>query len=351
MAEKEISKSQAEVEAAEKLRVEMSNISGAQRAAVLMLLLGEQQASEIIKFLNPGEVQSLGGAMVAVSDVSQEAVNAILDEFVTTIKKQSSLGLGSTDYVEKVFKRALGDDKAASVLGRILPGQSTKGLEILQWMDARAIADMIKTEHPQVTAIILSVLDHQVAADVLNFLPDETRPEIIQRVASLETVQPSAMQELESIMKLQFTNNTSSKSSSFGGIKAAAQIMNSTKTALEASIMKGLEQIDADLMMRIQDNMFTFENLAAVDNKGIQVLMRAVDNNQLMIAMKGASEEVKARFFDNMSERARGMFKDEMDAKGLMRLSDVEEAQKQIMRSARKLSDSGELVLGGGDFV
>jgi len=351
MAEKEISKNPADIEAAEKLRVEMSNISGAQRAAVLMLLLGEQQASEIIKFLNPGEVQSLGGAMVAVSDVSQEAVNEILDDFVSTIKKQSSLGLGTTDYVEKVFKRALGDDKAASVLGRILPGQSTKGLEILQWMDARAIADMIKTEHPQVTAIILSVLDHQVAADVLNFLPDETRPEIIQRVASLETVQPSAMQELESIMKLQFTNNTSSKSSSFGGIKAAAQIMNSTKTALEASIMKGLESIDADLMMRIQDNMFTFENLSAVDNKGIQVLMRAVDNNQLMIAMKGASEDVKARFFDNMSERARGMFKDEMDAKGLMRLSDVEEAQKQIMRSARKLSDSGELVLGGGDFV
>ncbi len=351
MAEKEIQLSAAEAEAAEKLRNEMANISGAQRAAVLMLLLGEQQASEIIKFLNPGEVQALGGAMVAVSDVSQEAVNEILDDFVATIKKQSSLGLGTTDYVEKVFKRALGDDKAASVLGRILPGQSTKGLEILQWMDARSIADMIKTEHPQVTAIILSVLDHQVAADVLTFLPDETRPEIIQRVASLETVQPSAMQELESIMKLQFSTNTSSKSSSFGGIKAAAQIMNSTKTALEASIMKGLESIDADLMMRIQDNMFTFENLAAVDNKGIQVLMRAVDNNQLMIAMKGASEDVKARFFDNMSERARGMFKDEMDAKGLMRLSDVEEAQKQIMRSARKLSDSGELVLGGGDFV
>ena len=351
MAEKIVQLSQADMEAAEKLQAELSELTGAQRAAVLMLLLGEQQASEIVKFMNPQEVQTLGGAMVDVSDVSQEAVNAILDDFVGTIKKQSSLGLGNTDYVEKVFKRALGDDKAASVLGRIMPGQSSKGLEILQWMDARAIADMIKTEHPQVTAIILSVLDHQVAADVLNFLPDETRPEIIQRVASLETVQPSAMQELESIMKLQFSSNTSSKSSSFGGIKAAAQIMNSTKTALENSIMKGLESIDADLMMRIQDNMFTFENLNAVDNKGIQVLMRNVDNNQLMIAMKGASEEVKARFFDNMSERARGMFKDEMDAKGLMRLSDVEEAQKQIMRSARKLSDSGELVLGGGDFV
>lgn len=351
MAEKEIVLTAAEAEAAEKLRIEMSNMSGAQRAAVLMLLLGEQQASEIIKFLNPKEVQALGGAMVGVSDVSQEAVNMILDDFVATIKKQSSLGLGTTDYVEKVFKRALGDDKAASVLGRILPGQNSKGLEILQWMDARSIADMIKTEHPQVTAIILSVLEHEVAADVLNFLPEASRAEIIQRVASLETVQPSAMQELESIMKLQFSTNTSSKSSSFGGIKAAAQIMNSTKTALEASIMSGLEKIDADLMMRIQDNMFTFENLSAVDNKGIQVLMRNVDNNQLMVAMKGASDEVKARFFDNMSERARGMFKDEMDAKGLMRLSDVEEAQKLIMRSARKLSDSGELVLGGGDFV
>jgi flagellar motor switch protein FliG len=351
MADKIVQMTQAEIEAAEKLQAELNSLTGAQRAAVLMLLLGEQQASEIVKFMNPQEVQTLGGAMVDVSDVSQEAVNAILDDFVGTIKKQSSLGLGNTDYVEKVFKRALGDDKAASVLGRIMPGQSSKGLEILQWMDARAIADMIKTEHPQVTAIILSVLDHQVAADVLNFLPNETRPEIIQRVASLETVQPSAMQELEAIMKLQFSTNTSSKSSSFGGIKAAAQIMNSTKTALEASIMKGLEEIDADLMLRIQDNMFTFENLSAVDNKGIQVLMRAVDNNQLMIAMKGASDDVKARFFDNMSERARGMFKDEMDAKGLMRLSDVEEAQKQIMRSARKLSDSGELVLGGGDFV
>ena len=351
MATKEPTLSPEEAAAAEALRVELTNMTGTQRAAVLTLLLGEQQAAEIIKYMDPKEVQSLGGAMVSVADVSQEAVNAILDDFVATFKKQSNLGLGTTDYVEKVMKRALGDDKAASVLGRIMPGQSSKGLEVLQWMDARSIAEMISTEHPQVTAIILSVLEHEVAADVLNFLPPATRPEIIQRVASLETVQPSAMAELEAIMKMQFSKSSSSASSSFGGIKAAAQIMNSTKTALEASIMKGLESIDADLMMRIQDNMFTFENLSAVDNKGIQVLMRAVDNNQLMIAMKGASEDVKARFFDNMSERARGMFKDEMDAKGLMRLSDVEEAQKQIMRSARKLSDSGELVLGGGDFV
>lgn len=331
---------------------EMAQLSGTQRAAVLMLLLGEQQAAEIIRYLNPKEVQALGAAMVSVADLSQEAVNTVLDEFVMTIKKQTNLGLGTTDYVEKVLKRALGDDKAASVLNRIMPGQSTKGLDILSWMDPRSIADMIYGEHPQVIAIILSVLEHQVAADVLTYLPDEARPEIMQRVASLDTVQPSAMSELEAIMKKQFSNNSSTKSSSFGGVKAAARIMNLTKTELEASVIVGLNKIDPDLTLRIQDNMYTFENLTTMDNRGVQVLMRNVDTDQLMIALKGASDPVKDKFFGNMSERARSMFKDDMDAKGPMRITDVEEAQKKIMRTARKLADAGELMLGGGaDFV
>ena len=351
MAEKEDTKqlTAEEIEAAERLQKELSEMSGTKRAAVLMLLLGEQQAAEIIRFLNPKEVQALGGAMVSVADLSQEAVNSVLDEFVLTIKKQTSLGLGTTDYVEKVLKRALGEDKAASVLGRILPGQSSKGLDILSWMDARSIAEMIRGEHPQVSAIILSVLENSVAADVLAYLPPESRAEIIQRVASLEVVQPSAMEELEAIMKKQFSNNSSAQSSSFGGIKAAAKIMNFTKTALEASVMTSLGELDADLMQKIQDNMFTFDNLVSVDNRGIQVLMRNVEPDLLMIAMKGAGDPVKDKFFGNMSERARGMFRDDMEAKGPLRIADVEEAQKTIMRIARKLSDAGDLVLGGGD--
>jgi flagellar motor switch protein FliG len=290
--------------------------------------------------------------MVQVADLSQEAVNQVLDDFVATIKKQTSLGLGTSDYVEKVFKRALGDDKAASVLGRINPGRASKGLEILNWMDARSIADMIQAEHPQVVAIILSVLENVVAADVLNYLPPETRSEVIQRVASLETVQPSAMEELEAILKKQFSNNSSSKSSSFGGIKAAANILNLTKTALEASVMGGLKTLDPELMQKIQDSMFTFDNLVSVDNKGIQVIMRNAEPDLMMKALKGASDEVKKKFLDNMSERARGMFKDDMEALGPMRLSDVEDAQKIIMRAARKLADAGDLVLGGGaDYV
>jgi flagellar motor switch protein FliG len=180
------------LEMAAALEREMAVLTGTQRAAVLMLLLGEQQAAEIIRYLNPKEVQSLGAAMVSVADLSQEAVNAVLDEFVATIKKQTNLGLGTTDYVEKVLKRALGEDKAASVINRIMPGQGSKGLDILEWMDARSIADMIRGEHPQVTAIILSLLENQVAADVLTYLPDEARPEIMQRVASTRSRRPSA---------------------------------------------------------------------------------------------------------------------------------------------------------------
>jgi flagellar motor switch protein FliG len=337
-----------EITMTQELTQELAELTSTQRAAVLMLLLGEQQASEIIRFMNPKEVQALGAAMVSVSDLSQEAVNIVLDEFVTMLKKQTSLGLGTGDYVEKVLKRALGDDKAASVLSRIMPGQGSKGLEILKWMDARSIAEMIRGEHPQVVAIILSVLEYNVAADVMNFLPPEARPEIMQRIASLETVQPSAMEELEQIMMKQFASNSSSKSSSFGGVKAAAKIMNSVKVELESSIMAGLSQIDPDLMQKIQDNMFTFENLVGVDNKGIQAIMRTAEPDLLMVALKGAPDFVKDKFLGNMSARARVMFVDDMESKGPLRITEVEEAQKKIMRLARKLSDAGELVLAGG---
>ena len=335
------------------LREEIEGLTSTDRAAVLLLLLGEQEAANIIKYMDPKEVQSIGAAMVSAADMSQEAVNYVLDEFVSTLKKQTSLGLGTSDYVEDVLKRALGEDKAASVMGRILPGQASKGLEILKWMDARAIADLVRNEHPQVIAIILSVLEFEVAADVLQFLPQTVRPEIMQRVASLETVQPAAMLELESIMKKQFSNNSSARSSSVGGVKQAAKIMNFVKVDMESQIMEGLMNLDEDITQQIQDNMFTFENLVDVDNRAIQTMMRNVDQDLLMTALKGASEFVKEKFFDNMSSRARVMFIDDMEAKGPLRISDVEEAQKNIMRTARKLSDAGELVLAGrgDDFV
>ena len=331
------------------LQAELEALSTTQRAAVLMLLLGEEQAASIIRYMDPKEVQALGAAMVSVGDISQEAVNAVLDDFIATFKKQTSLGLGTSDYVESVLRAALGQDKAASVLGRINPTSASKGLEILRWMDARAIAEMVQGEHPQVVAIILSVLENAVAADVLSFLPPEARPEIVERVARLETVQPAAMEELEAIMRKQFASRSSSASSSFGGVKAAAKIMNLTKVDMESVIMKGVESLDADLAQAIQDNMLTFADLGSVDNRAIQTLLRNIEPDLLMVALKGADEIVRDKFMSNMSERARAVFLDDMEAKGPMRLSDVEDAQKKIMRQARKLSEAGELMLAAGD--
>ena len=338
-----------ELDSNEALAAELEALSTTQRAAVLMLLLGEEQAASIIRYMDPKEVQALGAAMVSVGDISQEAVNAVLDDFIATFKKQTSLGLGTSDYVESVLRSALGEDKAASVLGRINPTSASKGLEILRWMDARAIAEMVQGEHPQVVAIILSVLENAVAADVLSFLPPEARPEIVERVARLETVQPAAMEELEAIMRKQFASRSSSASSSFGGVKAAAKIMNLTKVDMESVIMKGVENLDPDLAQAIQDNMLTFADLGSVDNRAIQTLLRSIEPDLLMVALKGADEIVRDKFMSNMSERARAVFLDDMEAKGPMRLSDVEDAQKKIMRQARKLSEAGELMLAAGD--
>ena len=337
----------------EETRNELAVLTRSDRAAVILLLLGEEQAADIISYMSPREVQALGANMVSVADLSQEAVNVVLDDFISTIKKQTNLGLGTADYVQAVFTKALGEDKAATVLGRIMPGSSSKGLDILRWMDARSIGEMVVEEHPQVIAIILSVLEYDIAADVLNFIPAEVRAEVIQRVASLETIHPSAMEELENVMREQFSSNSSAKSSSFGGIKTAAKIMNFTKSEMESAIISGVTGIDEELALKIQDNMFTFENLSGLDNRSIQVLMRNIETDLLMTALKAADEEVKDKFMDNMSQRAKVMFIDEMEAKGPIRITDVEDAQKVILRIARKLSDSGDIVLAGrgDDFV
>ena len=337
----------------EETRNELAVLTRSERAAVILLLLGEEQAADIISYMSPREVQALGANMVSVAYLSQEAVNVVLDDFISTIKKQTNLGLGTADYVQAVFTKALGEDKAATVLGRIMPGSSSKGLDILRWMDARSIVEMVVEEHPQVIAIILSVLEYDIAADVLNFIPAEVRAEVIQRVASLETIHPSAMEELENVMREQFSSNSSAKSSSFGGIKTAAKIMNFTKSEMETAIISGVTGIDEELALKIQDNMFTFENLSGLDNRSIQVLMRNIETDLLMTALKAADEEVKDKFMDNMSQRAKVMFIDEMEAKGPIRITDVEDAQKVILRIARKLSDSGDIVLAGrgDDFV
>ena len=328
-------------------------LSGTQKCAILMLLLGEDEASEILKNLSPREVQQLGSAMYSVADVDQTTVNVVLDEFLSIIKAQTSIGLGADAYIRRMLVKALGEDKAGSVLTRITPSSSAKGIEILQWMDARSIAEMIESEHPQIIGLVIAHLDYAVAADVLVLLPEVVQHEVLHRIATIDSVQPEAIEHLERVMQLQFQANTSLRASKIGGIKAAAKIMNFTKGNIEQRIMGSLSKIDKNLMTTIQENMFVFENLSAVDDKNLGILLRNIDPTDLAIALKGCDERLRDKILGCMSARAAASIIDDMEAKGPMRVTEVQEAQKRIVAVARKLSDAGTMVLAGrgDDYV
>jgi len=329
-------------------------LTGTQKSAILMMLLGEEEASEIIRNLSPKEVQHLGSAMYSGQGLGPENVNKVLDEFLEIIKEQTSLGLGSDSYIRNVMTKALGNDKAQSVLGRITPMSSNRPIEILDWMDARAIAEMVLDEHPQIISLIVSYLEPSVGADVMNMLPVDLQADVIRRVATLETVQPDALRELEVVMQQKFAANTSLRASQVGGVKAAAALMNFTQQDTEQRIMKVLGKDDKDLMQAIQENMFLFENLIESDDRSLQTLLRSVETEDIVVAMKGADEALRDKLFACMSSRAAANIMDEMEALGPVRLTEVQDAQKAIINVARRLSDEGAIVLagrGGDDFV
>jgi flagellar motor switch protein FliG len=319
-----------------------------------MMLLGEDEASEILKNLTPKEVQHLGGAMYSVEGLDQDTVNKVLDEFLAIIKEQTSLGLGAGDYIQNVLNKALGNDRAQSILGRITPTESSNAIEILEWMDSRAISELISDEHPQIIALIISYLDPAQASDVLVMLDEKLQPEIIKRIATIQTVQPDALKNLELVMQKKFAANTSVRASHVGGVKAAASIMNFMKGEDEQKIFKEVAKFSKNLMTDIQEAMFVFDNLIKSDDKSMQVIIRSVETEDLVLAMKGADEELQEKMFSCMSQRAAANVQDEMDALGPVRLSEVQEAQKRIINTARRLSDEGSIVLagrGGDDYV
>ncbi len=323
-------------------------LNGTERAAVFLLSLGEEDAAQILKHMGPKEVQKVGAAMAALSNVSRTQVDEVLNEFVETVRNQTALGVGSEDYIRKVMIEALGEEKASPLIDRILLGSNTKGLEALKWMDARSVAEIIRLEHPQIMAIILSYLDSDQAAEVVNFLPKQVRSDVIMRIAALDGIPPSALAELDEILERQFASgNANVKSSGVGGIKTAANILNFVDTAIEAEIMETIQDMDAEVSQQIQDLMFVFDNLADVDDSGIQALLREISSETLILALKGADENVKEKIFGNMSKRAAEMLRDDLEAKGPVRLSEVEAAQKEILAVARRMAEAGDIVLGG----
>ncbi len=326
---------------------EVRKIGGVERAAILLLALGEKDAAELLRHMGPKEVQDVGLAMASLTDVSTDQMEGVMRHFVATLEKQTALGLGSDEYIRNMLTNALGEDKAGGVIDRILLGRNSKGLEQLKWMDPRAIAEMIRLEHPQIIAIVLSFLESDQAAQVVSQFPERVRTDVIMRIATLDGIQPTALQELDEILDKQFSGASNVKSSSLGGVKTAAEILNMLDGAVESKLMEEIIEVDSDLGQELQDNMFVFENLIDVDDRGIQTLLREVSTEQLLLAMRGAEELLKDKIFKNMSKRAAEMLKDDLEAAAPAKLSDVEAAQKEILVVARRLADAGEIMLGG----
>lgn len=323
-------------------------LSRLDQAAILLMSLGESSAAEVLKHMGPKEVQRLGTAMAQLSNIQQQEVEIVISNFMDEVRTQTGLGMGADSYIRNMLVTALGQDKADGLVDRILLGGNTTGLDTLKWMDARSVADIIRNEHPQIQAIVIAYLDADQSAEVLTYFQEKVRLDVMLRVASLDTVQPSALQELNNILEKQFAGNAGSQTKDMGGYKVAAEIVNNLDSSVGAELLDSIKEIDEDLGTQIQDLMFVFENLKEVDDRGIQALLREVSSDILILALKGADDILQEKIFANMSKRAAELLRDDLEAKGPVKVSEVEGAQKEILTIARRMADAGEISLGGG---
>lgn len=318
-----------------------------EKASILLLTIGEEAAAKILQQLGPKEVQRIGTSMATLKDVKRERVVAVFNSLISELTNTTGFGIGSDNYLRNVLTRALGEEKATGIIDRILLGGNTQGLDTLKWMDARAISDVIKQEHPQIQAIVIAYLEGDLSAEVLSYLPENMRLDVIVRVAKLDTVQPDALNELNNILERQFSGGSSAQKRRIGGAKVAADIMTNLEGSIEKSLMKSLSNFDDEMAEKIQDLMFVFSNLMDVDDRGIQSILRDIPNDLLLIALKGADEDLRQKIFNNMSTRAAELLSDDLEVLGPTRLSDVESAQREILNIARQKANDGEIILGG----
>lgn len=321
--------------------------NGVVKSAVLMLALGEDEAAEVMKYLGPREVQKLGTAMASMKSIGHDQVESVLVSFLEEADKNTAIGLDSDEYIRSVLTKALGDDKASGLLNRILQTRDSSGIESLKWMDAQTVAEFIKNEHPQIIATILVHLEPDQAAEILGYFTERLRQDAMLRIATLDGIKPTALRELNDVLTKLLSGNESIKKQQIGGVKAAAEIMNYMSGDNEANLMDGFKSYDSDMAQRIMDEMFVFDNIMEIDDKGIQIMLREVQSETLIVALKGTTDELRDKIFRNMSSRAAEMMKEDLESKGPVRLSEVETQQKQILQIVRRLADEGQIVLGG----
>lgn len=325
-----------------------SSLGEIEKAAILLISLGEADAAEILKHMGPKEVQMIGEAMAQLNNVPQSKVETVVGDFMGVVSDQTGIGINNDVYIRSMLNQALGEEKAKTLLDRILMSTNTSGLDTLRWMEPRQIAEIIRYEHPQIQAVVVAYLEPDAAAGVLGCFDDKQRLDILMRVAALDRIQPQALQELNDILERQFAGASGASSATLGGIKSAADIMNFIDSSIEAELMDGIKETDENLANTISDLMFVFENLQDVEDIGIQAILREVSTDVLVVALKGADVSLQEKVFRNMSKRAAELLRDDLEAKGPVRVSEVEEAQKEVLTIARRLADEGEIILGGG---
>lgn len=326
----------------------MSQDDGLENAAILLMSLGEAEAAEVFKYLSPKEVQKLGGAIAKTKSITRERVDDVVTRFTNVAASQSLLVSDSSDYVRSVLKRALGDDKAALLLDRILQGGDVSGIESLKWMDALSVAELLRKEHPQIVAAILVHLEFDQAAEVLKHFTERQRNEVLLRIATMEGIQPVALKDLNEVLFKVLSGGDKIRKASLGGVKTAAEMINLMGTALEATVIESIRVQDAELAQKIVDKMFVFDDVNKLDDKAIQLVLKEVASDALIVALKGAQPELKEKFLANMSSRAAETLREDLESRGPMRLSEVEAQQKEILKTVRRLADEGQIVIGGG---
>jgi flagellar motor switch protein FliG len=323
---------------------------GLQDSAILLMSLGEEEAAEVFKHLTPKEVQRLGETIAKMKVVPRERVESVLDRFTADASDQSMLVNDTDEYVKSVLRKALGEDKANLLIDRILQGGDVSGIESLKWMDPVSVAELLRNEHPQIIAAILVHLEFDQAAEVLKHFAERTRHEVMIRVATLDGIQPSALKDLNEVLSKVLAGGDKLRKASLGGVKTAAEIINLMGSTVEGPMLDYIRQIDPDLAQKIMDNMFTFDDLMKIDDRGIQTLLKEVQTESLVIALKGASPELREKIFSNMSSRAAETLREDLESRGPVRLSEVEAEQKELLKIVRRLADEGQIVLSmGGD--
>ncbi|MEQ1725303.1 MAG: flagellar motor switch protein FliG [Sphingopyxis sp.] len=328
-------------------------IAGSEAAAILLMLLDDEEAAQVLAHLGPSDVQHLGSAMFKVANVKEQQIEAVFALFLDRARQQTTIGFGSAPRIRSVMQRAFGQDRADTMLARITPAARSNTLEVLHWMDAKTIAGLIEHEHPQVVALVLAHLDAQIAADVLQLLPEDIQADAIRRVATLQSVSAEALSELETLLENQFAQSSTAPSASRGGLSEAAKIMNNTRPGQSQFILDSIKQQHPELAQQLEEELFVFDDLAALDTKNMGILLRNIENDVLVIALKGTSDTLRDTMLACLSSRAADTIRDDMAERGAVRLAEVLDAQKAIIAVARNLADSGAIIMAGkgDDYV